>query len=60
VKYLSDKLLVIIPTRTPLDIKDELDMALLYRQTVIPILESMYDLVRVRVDLSFLFLSLDS
>jgi len=38
---------VIILTRTHLDIEDVLDMTLLYRQTVLPILRSVYDLVRV-------------
>jgi len=51
---------VIIPTRAHLDIEDVLDMTLLYRQTVLPIHESVYDLVRVEINLSFVFLSFDS
>jgi len=33
---------------------------LLYQQTILPILGSVYDLVRVGIDLRFVFLSLDS
>jgi len=50
---------VIIPTRTPLDIENVLDIPLRYRQTFLPI-GYVYDLVRVRIDLSYIFLSLDS
>jgi len=51
---------VIIPTRTHLNIGDVLDKALLYQQTILSMLGSVYDLVRVSINLSFVFLLLDS
>jgi len=41
--------LVIILTRTHLDIENILDMTLIYRQTVLPILETVYNIVRVEL-----------
>jgi len=59
-KYLSDKLFGDYSDQTHLEIDDVLDMMLLYRQTILPILGSVYDLVRVGINMSFIFLSLDS
>ena len=52
--------LVIIPTRTHLDIEDVLDMTLLYWQTVLLILRFVYAVVRMGVDLNFIFFSVNS
>jgi len=52
--------LEIIPTKTHLDIEDVLNITLLYRHTVLQILGSVYDLVRMGIDLNFIIFLLNS